>query len=150
MHAEADTYMAQWVNRIGQSIFDPEEPVNVRVDSIDSDLAVLLSYVACRFPRLSVYQFRGPEVRPSSTTKSESLTGLACRLCLQYGWVDIGQVRAWLKQHKIKPEAFVTACGLMGCDFLDKNAYTFGLGQGFLLDALETYWDVLDRFDVTK
>lgn len=128
MHAEADTYMAQWVNRIGQAIFGPEEPVNVRVDSIDSDLAVLLSYVACKFPRLSVYQFRGPE----------------------YGWVDIGQIRAWLNQHRIKPEAFVTACGLMGCDFLDKNAYTFGLGQGFLLDALETYWDVLDRFDMTK
>lgn len=77
MHAEADTYMAQWVNRIGQSIFDPEEPVNVRVDSIDSDLAVLLSYVACKFPRLSVYQFRGPEVSLSGTTESDSLTNSA-------------------------------------------------------------------------
>lgn len=127
MHAEADLFMAQWANRIGQSIFD-SEPVTVRVDSIDSDLAVLLSYVACQFPRLVVHQFRGPE----------------------YGWVDIGQIRAWLKRHRIKPEAFVTACGLMGCDFLDKNDFTFGLGQAFLLDALETYWDVLDRFDATK
>lgn len=81
MHAEADTYMAQWVNRIGQSIFDPEEPVNVRVDSIDSDLAVLLSYVACQFPRLSVYQFRGPEVSLGDTTESDSLTNSARQLC---------------------------------------------------------------------
>lgn len=127
VHAEADTLMAQWVHRLGQaSVASPS--VAIRVDSIDSDLLVLLSYVACRFPRLSIHQFRGPE----------------------HGWASIDQVRNWLKKNQIKPEAFVTACGLMGCDFLDKNSFTFGLGAGFLLDALETYWDVLDRFDITQ
>lgn len=38
----------------------------------------------------------------------------------------------------------------MGCDFLDKNLYTFGLGAGFLMDALELYWDVLEGFDATR
>ena len=77
---------------------------------------------------MSIHQFRGPE----------------------HGWASIDQVRNWLKKNQIKPEAFVTACGLMGCDFLDKNSFTFGLGAGFLLDALETYWDVLDRLDISQ
>lgn len=64
--------------------------------------------------------------------------------------MDIGQIRRWLDHHRVKPEAFVVACGLMGCDFLDKNLYTFGLGAGFLMDALELYWDVLEGFDATR
>lgn len=41
VHAEADTLMAQWVHRLGQAtVASPS--VAVRVDSIDSDLLVLL------------------------------------------------------------------------------------------------------------